>query len=99
ASKFTSRTASKDRLLLGRVPVTTTAPTTERTGKGKQYTVFIGLMIGMLLAMLDNMIVGTAMPTIVGELGGLNHFAWVVTAYTLASAVSTPIWGKLSDLY
>ncbi|ALG15555.1 transporter [Kibdelosporangium phytohabitans] len=56
-------------------------------------------MIGILLAMLDNMIVGTAMPTIVGDLGGLNHFAWVVTAYTLASAVSTPIWGKLSDLY
>ncbi|TCO57074.1 MDR family MFS transporter [Actinocrispum wychmicini] len=79
--------------------MTTIAPITERTGKGKQYTVFIGLMIGILLAMLDNMIVGTAMPTIVGDLGGLNHFAWVVTAYTLASAVSTPIWGKLSDLY
>ncbi|MFC0109156.1 MDR family MFS transporter [Kibdelosporangium aridum] len=73
----------------------TTAPLTKR----KQYTVFAGLMIGILLAMLDNMIVGTAMPTIVGDLGGLNHFAWVVTAYTLASAVSTPIWGKLSDLY
>ncbi|ONI70263.1 MFS transporter [Actinosynnema sp. ALI-1.44] len=71
------------------------APLTKR----KQYTVFAGLMIGILLAMLDNMIVGTAMPTIVGDLGGLNHFAWVVTAYTLASAVSTPIWGKLSDLY
>jgi EmrB/QacA subfamily drug resistance transporter len=75
--------------------VTTTAPLDKR----KQYTVFAGLMIGMLLAMLDNMIVGTAMPTIVGDLGGLNHFSWVITAYTLASAVSTPIWGKLSDLY
>ncbi|MFD1048166.1 MFS transporter [Kibdelosporangium lantanae] len=39
------------------------------------------------------------MPTIVGDLGGLAHFAWVITAYTLASAVSTPIWGKLSDLF
>ncbi|MET0132728.1 MAG: MDR family MFS transporter [Kibdelosporangium sp.] len=75
--------------------MTTTEPLTKR----KQYTVFAGLMIGILLAMLDNMIVGTAMPTIVGDLGGLDHFAWVVTAYTLASAVSTPIWGKLSDLY
>jgi EmrB/QacA subfamily drug resistance transporter len=61
--------------------------------------VMIGLMIAMLLAMLDNMIVGTAMPTIVGELGGLNHLSWVVTAYTLATAASTPIWGKLGDMY
>ncbi|MBP2323629.1 EmrB/QacA subfamily drug resistance transporter [Kibdelosporangium banguiense] len=72
---------------------------TEPQKKRKQYTIFAGLMIGILLAMLDNMIVGTAMPTIVGDLGGLNHFTWVITAYTLASAVSTPIWGKLSDLY
>ncbi|MFC7728325.1 MFS transporter [Actinomadura keratinilytica] len=63
------------------------------------YTVMSGLMIGMLLAMLDNMVVGTAMPTIVGELGGLAHLSWVVTAYTLATAAATPIWGKLGDLY
>jgi EmrB/QacA subfamily drug resistance transporter len=56
-------------------------------------------MIALLLAMLDNMIIGTAMPTIVGELGGLEHLSWVVTAYTLATAASTPVWGKLSDLY
>ncbi|MFI0900730.1 MDR family MFS transporter [Streptomyces sp. NPDC020983] len=61
--------------------------------------VMAGLLIAMLLAMLDNMIVGTAMPTIVGELGGLNHLSWVVTAYTLATAASTPIWGKLGDMY
>ncbi|WP_432097370.1 MDR family MFS transporter [Streptomyces sp. bgisy100] len=61
--------------------------------------VLLALMIAMLLAMLDNMIVGTAMPTIVGELGGLNHLSWVVTAYTLATAASTPIWGKLGDMY
>ncbi|MFF2523935.1 MDR family MFS transporter [Streptomyces liangshanensis] len=61
--------------------------------------VLLALMIAMLLAMLDNMIVGTAMPTIVGELGGLEHLSWVVTAYTLATAASTPIWGKLGDLY
>ncbi|NJP47890.1 MFS transporter [Streptomyces sp. PRB2-1] len=61
--------------------------------------VMAGLLIAMMLAMLDNMIVGTAMPTIVGELGGLNHLSWVVTAYTLATAASTPIWGKLGDMY
>ncbi|GAQ54788.1 MDR family MFS transporter [Streptomyces acidiscabies] len=61
--------------------------------------VLLALMITMMLAMLDNMIVGTAMPTIVGDLGGLEHLSWVVTAYTLATAASTPIWGKLGDMY
>ncbi|GAA2873424.1 MDR family MFS transporter [Streptosporangium fragile] len=58
-----------------------------------------GLMLAMVLAMLDNMIVGTAMPRIVGELGGLAHLSWVVTAYVLGTTVSTPIWGKIGDLY
>ncbi|MEV6862472.1 DHA2 family efflux MFS transporter permease subunit [Streptosporangium subroseum] len=58
-----------------------------------------GLMLGMFLAMLDGLIVGTALPTIVGDLGGLNHLSWVVTAYLLAAAATTPIWGKLGDLY
>ncbi|WP_353943208.1 MDR family MFS transporter [Streptomyces sp. HUAS MG91] len=61
--------------------------------------VLMALMIAMLLAMLDNMIVGTAMPTIVGDLGGIEHLSWVVTAYTLATAASTPIWGKVGDMY
>jgi EmrB/QacA subfamily drug resistance transporter len=61
--------------------------------------VFSGLMLGMLLAALDQTIVATALPTIVGDLGGLNHLSWVVTAYLLASCVSTPLWGKLGDLY
>ncbi|MHC3472960.1 MDR family MFS transporter [Streptomyces sp. 7R007] len=61
--------------------------------------VLFALMITMMLAMLDNMIVGTAMPTIVGELGGLEHLSWVVTAYTLATAAATPVWGKLGDMY
>ncbi|MFF2327311.1 MULTISPECIES: MDR family MFS transporter [unclassified Streptomyces] len=59
----------------------------------------IGLALGMFLAMLDSFIVSTALPTIVGELGGLNSLAWVITAYTLATAASTQIWGKLGDLY
>src|SRR4051794_22929328 len=58
-----------------------------------------GLMTGMLLAALDQMIVGTALPTIVGKLGGIEHYAWVVTAYLLASTSSTPLYGKVSDLY
>ncbi|WP_377271699.1 MDR family MFS transporter [Peterkaempfera sp. SMS 1(5)a] len=58
-----------------------------------------GLVIALLLAMLDNMIVAPALPTIVGDLGGLNHLAWVTTGYILASTVATPIWGKLGDLY
>ncbi|MEV5769528.1 MFS transporter, partial [Micromonospora sp. NPDC052213] len=61
--------------------------------------VLFGLMIAMMLAMLDNMIVSTALPRIVFEFGGADHFTWVVTAYVLGTTVSTPIWGKLGDLY
>src|SRR5262245_22007740 len=58
----------------------------------------VGLMTGLLLAALDQTIVGTALPTIVGELGGLSHYSWVVTAYLLAATASTPLYGKISDL-
>src|SRR6266581_7161647 len=61
-------------------------------------TVFLGLMAGMLVAALDQTIVATALPTIVGDLGGLNHLSWVVTAYLLTSTVSVPLYGKISDL-
>ena len=61
--------------------------------------VFSGLLLGMLLGALDQTIVATALPTIVGDLGGLEHLSWVVTAYLLASTASTPLWGKLGDLY
>ncbi|MFH8737296.1 MULTISPECIES: MDR family MFS transporter [unclassified Streptomyces] len=74
------------------------AATKERQPRSVR-VVLMALMIAMLLAMLDNMIVGTAMPTIVGDLGGLEHLSWVVTAYTLATAASTPIWGKVGDMY
>src|SRR5262245_19694593 len=63
------------------------------------HVVLMPLMITILLAMLDNMIVSPAMPTIVGDLGGMEHLSWVVTAYTLATAASTPIWGKVGDMY
>src|SRR5947209_16330303 len=61
--------------------------------------VFGALMLVMLLASLDQTIVSTALPTIVGDLGGLSHLSWVVTAYLLASTVAGPIYGKLGDLY
>jgi len=57
------------------------------------------LLLGMLLAALDQTVVSTALPTIVGDLGGASHIAWIVTAYLLTSTVSTPLWGKLGDLY
>jgi EmrB/QacA subfamily drug resistance transporter len=60
---------------------------------------FSGLSLVMLLAALDSTIVSTALPTIVGELGGLEHLAWVVTGYLLAQTIVTPIYGKLGDLY
>jgi EmrB/QacA subfamily drug resistance transporter len=61
--------------------------------------VLSGLMLGMLLAALDQTIVATALPKITGELGGQEHLAWVVTAYLLTSTASTPLYGKISDLY
>jgi EmrB/QacA subfamily drug resistance transporter len=70
----------------------------EQSSRSTGLAVF-ALMIAVMLAMLDNMIVGTAMPTIVGELGGLEHLSWVVTAYTLTTAASTPLWGKIGDMY
>ena len=61
--------------------------------------VFGGLMLVMFLAALDQTIVATALPTIVTDLGGLNHISWVVTAYLLAQTVVTPLYGKLGDMY
>ncbi len=61
--------------------------------------VLLGLMAGMFLAALDQSIVGVALPRIVSDLGGLDKLSWVVTAYLLTSTASTPLWGKISDLY
>jgi len=61
--------------------------------------VVASVMLGILLAALDQTIVGTAMPKVVADLGGLSHYAWVFTAYMLASTVTVPIYGKLSDIY
>jgi EmrB/QacA subfamily drug resistance transporter len=61
--------------------------------------IFAALLLVLLLASLDQTIVSTALPTIVGELGGIEHLSWVVTAYLLASTIVTPLYGKLGDLY
>lgn len=70
-----------------------------RASHANVLVVFGGLLLVMLLAALDSTIVATALPTIVGEFGGLAHISWVVTAYLLAQTIVTPIYGKLGDLY
>ena len=75
------------------------APVTVKLTHKQILVVFSGLVLGMLLAALDQTIVATALPRIVSELHGLDHLAWVVTAYLLTSTASTPLYGKISDLY
>jgi EmrB/QacA subfamily drug resistance transporter len=78
-------------------PLPNQVPTEE---EHKRILVVLGaLMLGTFLASLDQTIVSTALPTIAGDLHGLNHLSWVVTAYLLTSTISTPLWGKLGDLY
>lgn len=67
--------------------------------KRQLYFILGALMLGMLLAALDSTIVATALPTIVGDLHGASHLSWVVVGYLLTTTVSTPLWGKLGDLY
>ncbi len=76
-----------------------TAPETTEVPRRRVLIVIGALMLTMLLAALDQTIVSTALPTIVGELGGLNHLSWVVTSYLLAITIVTPLYGKLGDLY
>ena len=65
----------------------------------KRLTITIGILVGMFLAALEATVVGTAMPTVVASLGGLEIYSWVFSAYLLSSTVTVPAWGKLSDLY
>jgi EmrB/QacA subfamily drug resistance transporter len=73
--------------------------TEPKRGETSLALVFGGLLLVMFLAALDQTIVATALPTIVGDLGGLDHISWVVTAYLLAQTVVTPLYGKLGDMY
>ncbi len=79
--------------LAGTIPV----PPSEQTGSMRLVLMSIGLLL--LLASLDQSIVSTALPTIVAELGGVDHLSWVVTAYILTSTIVAPLYGKLGDLY
>lgn len=82
------------------------APSAEDTSRPKAQLshkqiliVFSGLMLGMFLSALDNTIVTTALPSIVGDLGGQSQVTWVVTSYLLTSTITILLWGKLSDIY
>ena len=65
----------------------------------RRWAVTIGVMTGMFIAALEATVVGTAMPTVIATLGGLNRYSWVFSAYLVTSTVTVPVWGKLSDLY
>ena len=70
------------------------------TGPRREILIVLpGLLLTLMIAMLDQLVVSTALPRIVGDLGGLNHLAWVVTAYILASTITTLFYGKLGDMY
>src|SRR6058998_1936079 len=66
---------------------------------GRILAIYSGLMVTLLLAALDQTIVATALPQIVGDLGGLSQYSWVFTAYLLATTVTVPLYGKLGDVY
>ena len=83
--------------MTGAVAVAEKAP--QALSRAQTNIVFGTIMLGMLMAALDQTIVATALPTIVADLGGAGHMAWVVTAYLLAEAVATALAGKLGDLF
>src|SRR5574339_692642 len=63
------------------------------------FLVTAGIMLSLFLASMESTVVATAMPTIVGQLGGLEHYSWVFSAFLLASTTTVPLYGKLSDIY
>ncbi len=65
----------------------------------RRWAIVAGVMSGMAIAALEATVVGTAMPTVIASLGGINHYSWVFSAYLVTSTVTVPVWGKLSDLY
>src|SRR6476660_6332272 len=84
-------------------PTATDAPIPERPhvilSRNRRWVVTAGILLGMFLAALEATVVGTAMPTIIGELRGLDRYSWVFSAFLLASTVTVPVWGRLSDLF
>jgi EmrB/QacA subfamily drug resistance transporter len=70
-----------------------------RMSPRRRQAVTAGVLLGMFLGAMEMTIVGTAMPTVISALGGLNHYSWVFSAYLITSTVTVPVWGKISDLY
>jgi MFS family permease len=75
-----------------------TAPAPLVTDPRRRMILFLFLMVAMFMAMLDNQIVSTALPTIVGEFGHLERFGWIGSAYLLSLSAVMPVYGKLGDL-
>lgn len=73
-------------------------PLLEMSSK-RRWAVTIGVMTGMFIAALEATVVGTAMPTVIASLGGINRYSWVFSGYIVTATVTVPVWGKLSDLY
>ncbi len=80
-------------------PVSTTTAYAAQLSKRRIVLTTIGAIAGMFLAALDSTIVATAMPTVIGDLHGIDHYAWVFTAYLLAEIASIPLWGRLADMF
>lgn len=80
------------------IPGASARPLLEMSPRRRK-AVTAGVMTGMFIAALEATVVGTAMPTVIASLGGLNHYSWVFSAYLVTSTVTVPVWGKLSDLY
>jgi EmrB/QacA subfamily drug resistance transporter len=74
-------------------------PDEVKLNEANRSKIVLGVMFGVFLAGLDATVVGTAMPTIISELGGMTLYSWVFSAYMLTTAVSMPLWGKLSDVH
>jgi MFS family permease len=70
-----------------------------RMSRNRIILITAGIMLSLFLASMEATVVATAMPTIVGQLGGLEHYSWVFSAYMLATTTTVPLYGKLSDIY
>src|SRR5689334_15842505 len=75
-----------------------TAPVTESRSNWRAWATISGVTLGLFMGALENTVAGTAMPTIVASLGGIQHYSWVFAAYMLAATVMIPLWGKMADL-
>ena len=94
-----AETARPANAAVGTPPASASSPEVATAPAPRLRIVMAGALLAMLLAALDQNIVNTALPRMVGELGGMAHLSWVVTAFMLTSTTTTPLYGKLSDLY